>query len=252
MSTQTPPQPVRHIAKRPAKRKRLVARPEKPGSSPATRSLPQTPPVHTPVHTHVPTGAPTSIPDRPASAPANTGPKSPCDACQHAPQNARPAKPAAGDTNAQLDQLEQVLSKLADAQNDLTDLLEQQHQAMTKLNTGVMDNCARRQESLHRRVMQLEHERRSLVLSLATAAGLPAGATLRDLADAYAAHAPERRVRLLELRDLLRKRSAHAAKRGRRCGRVAGSVLGSINTALRLLTRSCIYNKSGDFQMPPR
>ena len=230
MPTQTPAKP-RHVVHRP-KRKPLQA---KPVTAQAVKAQPEPQPL----------GMPTAVstPDMPAQH------KTPCDSCQHAPK--KPGPPP-GSSAAMLDRLEEVLRSLAGAQSDLTDLLEQQHTAMTGLDTAAMDKCASRQESLHRRVMQLEHERRTLVHNLATSTGLSSGATLRDLADAFAAEDPQRRLRLLELRDLLRQRSAHAAKRGRRCSRVAGSVLGSINTALRLLTRSCIYSKTGNFQMPPR
>lgn len=184
----------------------------------------------------------------PRSRPARSAETSPCDQCAHAPKPAAPA----GDVGSLFDRLEKTLIDLGNLQVELTRVLEQQHDAMKILDTAAMDRLGRRQEQLHRRAMQLECERRDVVAKLAVQAGLKGDITLRDLAEAYATTQPERRERLLELRDKLRKQSASAAKRGRSAARVAGSVLGSINSALRLLTRSCLYTRNGDFTLPPR
>lgn len=146
-----------------------------------------------------------------------------------------------------LDELEQCLVDLAAAHAELGEALDHQHEAMRRFDTAQMSRLARRQETTHRRILRLEAQRRRLASTAARAAGLAVDAPLTAIADAW----PPRRERLLALRADLRRASADASERGQRCQRIAGSVLAHLNGALRLLTRSGLYQSGGTFTLPP-
>ena len=154
---------------------------------------------------------------------------------------ARPSQPAA------VDQLVATLAKLAGAQSDLRDALGEQAAAMRKLDVKAMAQLGRRQESAHRRLLKLEVDRRRYSAAAAKPLGLPGDAPLAQIAMGYPQHAPD----LMRLRDELRSHAAAAADLGRHCSRLAGGVLGHVNGALRLVTRSCLYGRGGEFAMPP-
>lgn len=145
------------------------------------------------------------------------------------------------------DDLEQCLADLAAAHADLGEALDRQHEAMRCFDTPQMARLARRQEGTHRRILRLEAQRRKLAATVARSVGLSVDAPLTAIADAC----PARRERLLVLRADLRRASADASERGRRCQRIAGSVLAHLNGALRLLTRSGLYQSGGTFTLPP-
>ena len=147
----------------------------------------------------------------------------------------------------QLAQLARALSDLTAAHRDLAAALDAQHDAMRRLDTEAMNGLARRQESIHRRILRLEQERRKLVAALARAARLPPDASLAQIAAAHPEHADA----LMALRAELRARTTDAAAKTRTCARVAGSVLAHLNSSLRLLTGATVYRPGGDFAAPP-
>ncbi len=146
-----------------------------------------------------------------------------------------------------LDDLAATLRQLTLAHADLCDVLDQQHAAMKRFDTEQMTRHARKQEQSHRRILKLESDRRRHAQMLARAAGLGFDVTLVQLAGAY----PDRREELLELRRELHASSRAAAERGRRCQRIAASVLSHLNSALRMVTRSSVYQSTGNFTLPP-
>ncbi len=146
-----------------------------------------------------------------------------------------------------LDDLAANLRQLAAAQGELCETLDRQNEAMRHFRTEVMRGEARRQESLHRRVLRLETDRRRLAQQAAAHAGLAPGATLSEVAKAY----PTRRDELLALRDELRRTSAAAAERSQAGRRLVGGVLQQLNSTLRLVTKSGVYEPSGAFVLPP-
>ena len=146
-----------------------------------------------------------------------------------------------------LAQLARTLGDLTKAHRDLCDSLDHQQAAMQRFDTATMADVVRRQESIHRRILRLETERRKLVAALAKPLRLPADATLAQL---VAGH-PEYADALLALRAELRGATLEAAGKSRTCGRVAGSVLSHLNGALRLLTHSVVYRRTGAFDAPP-
>ena len=158
--------------------------------------------------------------------------------------NTAPAKPI---PNKLLDDLAANLGALAAVQRELCDALDRQNEAMRGFRTEAMRGEVRRQEALHRRVLRLETDRRRLAQQAATHAGLAPSATLSEVAAAY----PARRNELLALRQELRAASAAAADRSRAGRRLVGGVLAQLNSTLRLVTKSAIYEPSGAFTVPP-
>ena len=157
-----------------------------------------------------------------------------------APAPASPASPA-------IDELARALRELTAVHRDIASNFEQQHNAMRRFDTEAMKRLGRRQEASHRRVLRLEATRSAAAGRAARAARLPADAPLLSLADAY----PAQRDDLLQLRQELRDVAAEASDRSRRCQRIAGSVLTHLNGAVRLLTRSSLYERGGTFASPP-
>ena len=147
----------------------------------------------------------------------------------------------------QLAQLARALGDLTAAHRDLCAAFDRQHEAMKRFDTGVMAEVVRRQESVHRRILRLETERRKLVVALARPLNLPSDATLAQLAAGHPDHA----AALLALRAELRQATTDAGVKCRTCGRVAGSVLAHLNASLRLLTNSVVYRRTGAFDVPP-
>lgn len=146
-----------------------------------------------------------------------------------------------------LAELLRTLDSLATAHVELSESLRQQHAAMKRFDTAAMAGGVRRQESIHRRILKMEQQRRHLVMQLARAAGRPDDLPLLQLADLF----PESRDALLERRARLREAAGEAATHGRSCASLAGGVLSHLNAAMRILTRATTYGRAGSFDVPP-
>ncbi len=144
-----------------------------------------------------------------------------------------------------LTELMRTLGTLAQAHRDLAEILDAQHAAMRSFDAGAMQQAARRQEAIHRRILRLEQDRRRQVTHLARPLGLGPMPTLMELAERMPEHGPA----LLEMRRQVREAVEAAAMRSRVCSRVAGSVLGHLNLALRLLGDGSTYRRTGGFEM---
>lgn len=148
---------------------------------------------------------------------------------------------------AALAELSRSLDSLTVAHQELCESLLQQHAAMKRFDTAAMAGGVRRQESIHRRILRMEQQRRLLVQQLARAAGRSDDLPLVQLVELY----PEARDDLLERRTRLRTAAGEAAVHGRSCARLAGGVLSHLNAAMRILTRATTYGRAGAFDMPP-
>ena len=143
-------------------------------------------------------------------------------------------------------QLAATLRDLIAAHRDLIAALVEQHAALRSFDAPRVAELVARQERVHRRLMRLEAERRRRSEAAARALGLRRDATLADVASRSPA-AEE----LLALRTELRQLSAEAAERGRRCGRIAGTALANLGSALRRATGATLYQPGGGFALPP-
>jgi hypothetical protein len=152
----------------------------------------------------------------------------------------------------QVAELETVLVQLIAEHEKLLRSLESHQAAMKKLDMKAMDETGRLQEVTRLRITGLETKRKSLVEQVAASLRLPGPPTLLKLAEAL----PLFKTRLLALRDQLRARVAQVASRAQVAGRLAGAVLGHLNTAVRLLAgaveQAGLYTKHGVPQVSAR
>lgn len=150
-----------------------------------------------------------------------------------------------------VDDLEKSLNQLLADQRRLLELLVAQRDAMSGLRAGAMEALAAEQERIRMRVSGTEARRRSLAAAAAVSLRLqvpPGGeVTLGQIAAAVIDQG--RRGRLLALRDELRVVLTDVANASHVAGRVAGSVLGHLNLAMRLMAAAMrdagTYTRSG-------
>jgi chromosome segregation ATPase len=152
----------------------------------------------------------------------------------------------------QLSELENLLRQLVGEHDKLLKQLEAQQAAMKKLDLKAMAEVCDQQEAVRMRIAALETRRRLLVQQLAAALRIPQPATIMKLAEA----SPQARSRLLELRSQLKASMEQISARAQIAGKVAGAVLGHLNTAVRLLAgaveQAGLYTKQGVPQVSGR
>jgi hypothetical protein len=145
-------------------------------------------------------------------------------------------------------ELETVLQNLLVEHRKLLKLVEAQEVAIRSMDLKAMDACAAQQEAARLRVTALENQRKSVVTQLARTMRIDPntdGLTLRRLAELH----PPRQAALLKLRADLREVAVAISDRTKVSGRVTRSVLGHLNTAVRLLAsaveRAGVYTRHG-------
>ena len=145
-----------------------------------------------------------------------------------------------------LPDLENVLQLLVAEHRRLLAHVEAQQAAMKAFDLKAIDDARNLQEASRLRVATLENKRRTLVLHIAKALRVDGqGLTLTRLAELQ----PARAAALLKLRDELRDVAARITARTHVAGRLAGAVLGHLNTVVRLLAgaveKTGVYTKPG-------
>jgi hypothetical protein len=152
----------------------------------------------------------------------------------------------------QLAELETILIQLIAEHDKLLHALESHQAAMKTLNMKGMDETARLQETSRLKIMTLETRRKMMANQLAATLRLAGPPTLLKLAEAM----PHDGNRLLELRDQLKEKIAQVSSRAHVAGRLAGAVLGHLNTAVRLVAgaveQAGLYTKQGVPQVSAR
>ena len=145
--------------------------------------------------------------------------------------------------------LENILSALISEHERLLRHLDAQHASMKKLDAKAMDDAASQAESARLRIATLDSRRRQLVAQLAQLLRVEGQPTLARIAEAMPAAQAQSKKKLLDLRDRLKGLVAQAANRAQMSGKLAGSVLGHLNTVVRLLAgaveQAGIYTKHG-------
>jgi hypothetical protein len=131
----------------------------------------------------------------------------------------------------QISDLEAILQQLIDENRKLLKHIESQQIAMKTLNLLAMDQSTRLQEAARLRIVALDNKRRGLVIQLGKILRIPGEPRIGQLADFL----PHRKSVLLKMRNDLREILEQLASRNHIAGRVAGAVLGHLNTAMRLL-----------------
>jgi hypothetical protein len=154
--------------------------------------------------------------------------------------------------SSQVNDLEMVLQQLIAEHRKLLALLEEQQGAMKRMDLQMMEALVARQEASRMRIAMLDRRRQLLAAQLARASKIAGQATVDKLAGAY----PARAKALLALRDELRPLIEQLRNRAFVAGRVAGAVLGHLNTAMRLLAgavgKAGVYTKAGIPKVSPR
>jgi hypothetical protein len=144
-----------------------------------------------------------------------------------------------------LPELESVLRSLADEHKRLLAHVEAQQAAMKTFDLKAMDDARNQQEASRLRVAALETKRRTIVAHLAKGLKLGGKMTLSQIADLH----PPRREALLAVRNELKELATTIAARSHVAGRLASSVLGHLNTVVRLLAgaveKAGLYTKHG-------
>src|SRR3954468_20787001 len=131
-----------------------------------------------------------------------------------------------------LPDLENVLQLLVAEHRRLLAHLEAQQAAMKTFDLKALDDARNQQEASRLRVAALENKRRALVMQVARQLRVDAqGLTITRLAELQ----PARRDALLKAREELKALAAQITARTHVSGRLAGAVLGHLNTVVRLL-----------------
>jgi hypothetical protein len=151
----------------------------------------------------------------------------------------------------QLAELEHVLGLMVVEHRKLLEQVQAQHLAMRAMQAEQMQNITALQESTRLRIATLDAKRRQLAVQIGKLIRLPengAGTvepTLAQLSQAF----PARAVPLRRLRDELRTLVAAIQSRTTIGARLAGAVLGHLNTAVRLIAGAVehagVYTKHG-------
>jgi hypothetical protein len=151
----------------------------------------------------------------------------------------------------QLADLETVLSALIAEHKKLLAETDKHQAAIKTMNVAAIDGSQTIQEAIRLKVAHLDGRRKMLVDQL----GLPhkvASPTLTRLAELY----PQTARRLLEQRDELRRLIGEIQQRTHVAGKVAGAMLGHLNTVVRILAgamrQAGVYTKKGLPKMAPR
>ncbi len=130
--------------------------------------------------------------------------------------------------------------------------LDGQQAAMKVLDLRAIEDYADQQETSRLRVAALESRRRGIIGQLALSLRLEGPVTLTAIAES----APQARGRLLELRNRLRGVMAQISSRAHVVSRLAGAVLGHLNTMVRLVAgaveQAGLYTKHGVPQVSSR
>jgi hypothetical protein len=145
----------------------------------------------------------------------------------------------------QLAELESVLTMLVAEHRRLLTFTDAQQAAMRSVDLGALDAAVNGQEACRLRITTLDVRRRGLVVQLTKGQRVEQPVTLTKLADFY----PQRRQPLFKLRDELRDVASTISNRTKVSSRLAGAVLGHLNTVVRLLAgaveRAGVYTKAG-------
>lgn len=141
--------------------------------------------------------------------------------------------------------LESTLQQLIVEHRKLLRHVEAHQNAMKTMALDAMDQAANLQEASRLRIATLEGQRRAVVQQIVQQHKLTGDITIARLALVF----PQRGEALVKLRDELKKTIVQIQTRAHIAGRLAGAVLGHLNTVVRLIgnaiERAGVYNKAG-------
>jgi phosphoserine phosphatase len=149
-------------------------------------------------------------------------------------------------------EVDTILRALIGEHRKLLEQLDAQQAAMAALDIKAMEESARRQEQCRLRIAALETRRKQVVAQMARAMRMQPTATLSELA----ARDPQRGPGWLKGRDELKALLAQISRRAHIAGKLSATVLGHLNTVVRLLATAVdhagLYTKTGVPQVARR
>ena len=152
----------------------------------------------------------------------------------------------------QLTDLEVTLQQLTAEYNRLIKHMDAHQVAMKAFDLSAMDAAAGQQEASRLRIGMLENKRKNLVNQIGKLLKHEGQLTITRIAELN----PQRGTLLMKLRDDLRSTVQQASAKSRIAGKLAGAVLGHLNTVVRLLAGSVenagVYSKHGVPQVSAR
>lgn len=148
--------------------------------------------------------------------------------------------------------LESVLAHMIVEHRKLLKLVEAQQAAMRHFKLELMEEITTQQEKLRLRLGHLENQRRQIVMQIAKEGKITEQLTISRIAELH----PQRKTALINLKNELRRTIEQIQQRSHIAGRLAGAVLGHLNTVVRLVAgaveRAGVYTKHGTPQMSAR
>jgi hypothetical protein len=143
-------------------------------------------------------------------------------------------------------ELESLLQELIAENQRLLKHLQSQQVAMRTMDLAAMDAAARQQDGSRMRLLALETRRRNTVAQILQQNNKRGpNVTIADIAGWY----PARSAELLKLRGQLKDIVQQVQTRAQVAGRVAGALLGHLNTVVRLIAgaveKAGLYTKQG-------
>ena len=145
----------------------------------------------------------------------------------------------------QLAELEALLQQLIGEHRKLLKQVDAHQAAMKLLDLKAMDAAAQQQEACRLRIATVENKRRMLSVVLARQANLAGEPTISRLAELY----PVRAKELCALRDELKMVIIEVTSKTHVAGKLAGAVLGHLNTVVRVIAgaveQAGVYTRQG-------
>ncbi len=145
----------------------------------------------------------------------------------------------------QIAELELILQQQVIEHKKMLAMVESHHAAMKIFDLRVMEDLGQRQEACRLRIATLEHKRKTLTAMIGKLLKVPGELKITQIADLH----PAQKASLLKLRTELRSLMEQIASKNYIASRVAGAVLGHLNTAVRLLAgaveKAGLYTKQG-------
>jgi FlgN protein len=149
-------------------------------------------------------------------------------------------------------ELENLLRAMIAEHRRLMETVDPQQKAMRTFNLKSIEEISGAQEACRLRISTLETKRRMLVGQIARAAKISGEVKIDRVAELF----PERKTELLRLKNELQGIIKTIAERTRVSGKVAGAVLGHLNTVVRLISgvveQAGLYTKYGVPQVSAR
>lgn len=148
--------------------------------------------------------------------------------------------------------LEVILDQLIVEHRKLLQYIQQHATAMKQMDITAMEQSRAQQEACRLRVKAIDTRRKLTVINLMKLHKLPVEPTLSQIAQLY----PQQGQSLINKRDTLRAIVGELALRTNVTSKLAGAVLGHLNTAVKFIASAVqnagVYTKTGIHKVAPR